>query len=100
VPHYIAVGEVPRKRHTQFRQPDGSLYCEELMGEEGFSSDSSLLYHRTVPSAITASRAWELPDLTTTPNHPLRPAAPEAARAGAGAVGGRRDRAAAGPRQR
>jgi homogentisate 1,2-dioxygenase len=73
VPHYIAVGEIPRKRHTQFRQPDGSLYCEELMGEEGFSSDSSLLYHRTVPSAITASRAWELPDLTTTPNHPLRP---------------------------
>jgi homogentisate 1,2-dioxygenase len=73
VPHYQAVGDIPRKRHTQFRQPDGSLYCEELMGEEGFSSDSSLLYHRSVPSAITASRAWELPDLTTTPNHPLRP---------------------------
>ena len=73
MPHYTAVGEVPRKRHTQFRQPDGSLYCEELMGEEGFSSDSSLLYHRTVPSAITASRVWELPDLSTTPNHPLRP---------------------------
>jgi homogentisate 1,2-dioxygenase len=73
VPHYVTVGEVPRKRHTQFRQPDGSLYAEELMGEEGFSSDSSLLYHRTIPSAITASRAWELPDLATTPNHPLRP---------------------------
>jgi len=73
VPHYTAVGEVPRKRHTQFRQPDGSLYSEELMGEEGFSSDSSLLYHRTIPSAITASRVWELPDLMTTPNHPLRP---------------------------
>ena len=73
MPYYAAVGEVPRKRHTQFRQPDGSLYCEELMGEEGFSSDSSLLYHRTVPSAITASRVWELPDLSTTPNHPLRP---------------------------
>jgi homogentisate 1,2-dioxygenase len=73
VPHYTAVGEVPHKRHTQFRQPDGSLYSEELMGEEGFSSDSSLLYHRTIPSAITASRVWELPDLTTTPNHPLRP---------------------------
>jgi len=73
VPHYQTVGEIPPKRHTQFRQPDGSLYSEELMGEEGFSSDSSLLYHRTIPSAITASRVWELPDLSTTPNHPLRP---------------------------
>ena len=73
MPHYVSVGEVPRKRHTQFRQPDGSLYCEELMGEGGFSSDSSLLYHRTIPSAITAGRDWALPDLSTTPNHPLKP---------------------------
>jgi homogentisate 1,2-dioxygenase len=35
--HYRQVGEVPRKRHTQFRRPDGGLYAEELMGEEGFS---------------------------------------------------------------
>jgi homogentisate 1,2-dioxygenase len=73
VPHYVSVGEVPRKRHTQFRQSDGSLYFEELMGEEGFTSDSSLLYHRTIPSAITASRDWALPDLATTANHPLKP---------------------------
>ena len=45
MPYYRAVGEVPRKRHTQFRKPDGSLYAEELMGVEGFSSDSALLYH-------------------------------------------------------
>ena len=43
------------------------------MGEEGFSSDSSLLYHRGVPSAIVASEVWELPDQTRTPNHPLKP---------------------------
>ena len=71
--YYRSVGEVPPKRHTQFRQPDGSLYAEELMGEEGFSSDSSLLYHRGIPSAICNSRPWELPDRTTVPNHPLRP---------------------------
>ncbi len=71
--YYQSVGEVPPKRHTQFRQPDGSLYHEELMGEEGFSSDSSLLYHRGVPSAIIASQPWELPDLATEANHPLRP---------------------------
>lgn len=71
--YYRQVGEVPAKRHTQFRAPEGSLYYEELMGEEGFSSDSSLLYHRGVPSAIVASEVWELPDQTTTPNHPLKP---------------------------
>jgi len=71
--YYRAVGEIPPKRHTRFRGPDGSLYYEELMGEEGFSSDSSLLYHRGVPSAIVGSEVWELPDLTTRPNHPLVP---------------------------
>ncbi len=71
--HYRSVGEVPPKRHTQHRDPDGKLYREELMGEEGFSSDSSLLYHRGVPSAIVGSEIWELPDQTRTPNHPLKP---------------------------
>ena len=70
---YRSVGEIPPKRHTAFRQPDGSLYSEELMGEEGFSSDSSLLYHRGIPSAMSGARNWTLPDLSTTPNHPLRP---------------------------
>ncbi len=73
MPYYTSVGEVPPKRHTQFRDPQGNLYTEELVGEEGFSSDSSLLYHRALPSAIVDSRVWELPDLATTPNHPLRP---------------------------
>ncbi len=71
--YYRRVGEVPPKRHTQHRDPDGRLYHEELMGEEGFSSDSSLLYHRGVPSAIVASEVWELPDQSRTPNHPLKP---------------------------
>jgi homogentisate 1,2-dioxygenase len=70
---YQQVGEVPAKRHTQFRDGAGDLYREELMGEEGFSSDSSLLYHRGVPSAITDSQVWELPAQARTPNHPLKP---------------------------
>ena len=80
--YYRAVGDVPPKRHTQHRDPDGNLYREELMGEEGFSSDSSLLYHRGVPSAIVASEVWELPDQTRTPNHPLKPRHLQAARPG------------------
>ncbi len=71
--YYRRLGAVPPKRHTQHRTPEGGLYYEELMGEEGFSSDSSLLYHRAIPSAIVDSRVWELPDLSTTANHPLLP---------------------------
>jgi homogentisate 1,2-dioxygenase len=73
VAHYRAVGAVPPKRHTQHRLPGGALAYEELMGEEGFFSDSSLLYHRNLPSRIVAAEAWEPGDLATTPNHPLKP---------------------------
>ena len=73
MPYYRRVGEVPPKRHTQFRQPDGSLYAEELMGQEGFSSDSSLLYHRFLPTAIVAAEPYEPPAQTRTPNRPLKP---------------------------
>ena len=71
--YYRSVGDVPPTRHTQHRDPEGRLYREELMGEEGFSSDSSLLYHLGVPSAIVVSEVWELPDQSRTPNHPLAP---------------------------
>ena len=70
--YYRSVGTIPPKRHTQHRTPEGGLYYEELMGEEGFSSDSSLLYHRNIPSTITDARVWEVPDASLTPNHPLR----------------------------
>jgi homogentisate 1,2-dioxygenase len=73
MPYYRQVGEVPRKRHTQFRQPDGSLYAEELMGVEGFSSDASLLYHRRIPTAIVSSEAYDGPRYPRQPNHPLKP---------------------------
>jgi homogentisate 1,2-dioxygenase len=73
MPYYRRVGEVPAKRHTQHRRPDGGLYREELVGAEGFSSDSSLLYHVGVPSAIEAARPWPLPDQGLVPNEPLLP---------------------------
>jgi homogentisate 1,2-dioxygenase len=70
--HYRSVGEVPRQRHTQLRDDAGRLRHEELMGEEGFSSDSSLLYHRGVPSALVDAQPWGLSDQSRTPNHPLK----------------------------
>jgi homogentisate 1,2-dioxygenase len=50
--HYISRGRIPDKRHTQFRSPAGKLYSEELVSTEGFSSDSSLLYHIHPPTQI------------------------------------------------
>src|SRR3954453_10193962 len=73
MPFYRSVGEGPPKRHTQFRQPDGSLFAEELMGQEGFSSDSSLLYHRHRPTAITSAVGFEPPAWSRVPNLPLKP---------------------------
>ncbi|GAA2059960.1 homogentisate 1,2-dioxygenase [Catenulispora yoronensis] len=75
MPFYRAVGEIPRKRHTQFRRPDGALYSEELMGVEGFSSDSALLYHHGLPTAIVDSAEWEPPGPieSAAPNRPLKP---------------------------
>ena len=53
MPSYYRMGEVPHKRHTQFRRPDGGLYAEELFGEEGFSGNYSLLYHQYPPTRVT-----------------------------------------------
>jgi homogentisate 1,2-dioxygenase len=47
---YVSRGNVPHKRHTQHRAPDGSLYAEELFGVEGFTGRSSLLYHLVPPT--------------------------------------------------
>jgi homogentisate 1,2-dioxygenase len=53
--HYISRGQVPPKRHTQFRSPEGKLYSEELVSTEGFSSDYSLLYHIHPPTRILST---------------------------------------------
>lgn len=52
MPHYHTLGQIPHKRHTQFRKPDGGLYSEQLFSTEGFSNDYSLLYHCHPPTQI------------------------------------------------
>ena len=57
--------------------------AEELMGEEGFSGASSLLYHLHSPSAITGVEPWPLDRSPLTPQRPspaLAPAGPPDAR--------------------
>lgn len=50
--HYYALGNIPQKRHTQFRKANGALYHEELFSTEGFSNNYSLLYHCNPPTQI------------------------------------------------
>ncbi|MBP7534491.1 MAG: homogentisate 1,2-dioxygenase [Chitinophagales bacterium] len=52
MPHYHKSGQIPHKRHTQFRKLDGSLYAEELFSTEGFADSYSLLYHCHPPTMI------------------------------------------------
>jgi homogentisate 1,2-dioxygenase len=50
--HYFTLGNIPHKRHTQFRKEDGSLYSEQLFSTEGFSDNYALLYHCQPPTQI------------------------------------------------
>ena len=52
MPVYHTLGHIPRKRHIVYRQPDGRLYTEELMGNLGFTGPSSLVYHVHQPTQV------------------------------------------------
>ncbi|MFZ9982349.1 MAG: homogentisate 1,2-dioxygenase, partial [Cyclobacteriaceae bacterium] len=52
MPIYHSLGEIPHKRHTIFRRPDGKLYSEELVSTHGFSSLYSLVYHVHPPTIV------------------------------------------------
>ena len=52
MPFYTRLGQIPQKRHVQFRRPDGRLYCEEVFGTEGFSGPTTTMYHIHPPTQI------------------------------------------------
>jgi homogentisate 1,2-dioxygenase len=56
VPIYHQLGDVPAKRHSVFRKPDGDLYAEELIGNKGFTGPSSLLYRLHQPTPVREVR--------------------------------------------
>ncbi|MEM8757175.1 MAG: homogentisate 1,2-dioxygenase domain-containing protein [Planctomycetota bacterium] len=53
MPFYTQLGSIPKKRHVQFRRPDGALYSEELFGTEGFVGPTSTLYHVHPPTQVS-----------------------------------------------
>ncbi|PSG98227.1 homogentisate 1,2-dioxygenase [Thermoplasmatales archaeon SW_10_69_26] len=54
MPPYKQMGEVPPKRHTEFRTEDGKLLREEVFGTEGFEGVESILYHHHPPTEINS----------------------------------------------
>jgi len=52
MPIYHKLGNIPQKRHTIFKSPQGDFYYEQLFGTEGFHGHSSLLYHTHRPTQV------------------------------------------------
>lgn len=52
MPLYHQLGKIPKKRHTVFKKPDGSLYYEQLFGTIGFDGMYSNLYHLQRPTQV------------------------------------------------
>ena len=72
MPFYHVLGDIPRKRHTVFRQPDGTLYDEHVMGSLGFSGPASILYHRRRPTSVLATRLLKKLEWHADPEAALR----------------------------
>ncbi|MCD8412573.1 homogentisate 1,2-dioxygenase [Tenacibaculum finnmarkense] len=56
MPFYHKLGNIPPKRHTQFRKEDGSLYYEQLFGTIGFDGMSTNSYHEFRPTMVKEIR--------------------------------------------
>lgn len=72
MPSYHHLGTLPAKRHQIFRQPNGGLYCEELIGNMGFTGPASLLYHVHPPTAVRSVRQLLDVNWEKAPVQPLR----------------------------
>ncbi len=70
--YYHKLGNIPPKRHTQFRQPDGSLYAEELVSSKGFSGVYSNLYHTYPPTRIKSIGESRPVDVTLRKDYGLK----------------------------
>ena len=57
MPIYHKLGQIPSKRHVQFRKPNGDLYYEQLFGTIGFDGMSSLLYQHYRPTMVRELKA-------------------------------------------
>ena len=66
MPFYQKRGEIPNKRHIQFRDNSGNLYWEELISREGFSHMYSNVYHIHPPTGVEAVGEFKKKELIAT----------------------------------
>jgi len=52
MPRYHKLGDIPKKRHTIFKDKNGNFLYEELFGTIGFDGMSSLMYHTQRPTQV------------------------------------------------
>ena len=65
MPYYMKLGQLPGKRHIQFRRPDGALYSEEVFGTEGFAGPTTTIYHIHPPTQVSG---WKV-EYSTKPEY-------------------------------
>lgn len=53
---YHRLGDLPKKKHIQFRDGAGNLYAEQLFSTHGFDGPMSTMYHINLPTEV---KAWE-----------------------------------------
>lgn len=71
--YYYKLGQIPHKRHVQYRRPNGSLFHEEVMGVHGFAGIQSILYHHRPPTQIHRLEVYKKLNLVFEEQGPLRP---------------------------
>jgi hypothetical protein len=64
MPFYHKLGEIPHKRHVQFKKPAGRLYRKELMGLEGVLGMRSLFFVLSIFLMLVMS-ACNLPNASS-----------------------------------
>ena len=52
MPLYHKLGNIPPKRHTVFKKPNGDHYYEQLFGTVGFDGMSTNMYHEQRPTQV------------------------------------------------
>lgn len=52
MPFYHALGKIPHKRHTIFKNGKDRFFYEQLFGTVGFDGMSTLLYHTHRPTQV------------------------------------------------
>ena len=71
MPIYHTLGKIPKKRHIAFKKPGGGIYAEELVGHEGFTGTSALMYHIHPPTTVKSVRRVREMKLEADPDQTL-----------------------------